>query len=147
MSQARILVDTGPLVALLSRNDSAHAWARDQFGAHPAPFFTCEAVLSECCFLLRRNGLDASAVLAPPNTCCSDAPGSNRFRRGAARVEGRAAIGVSSAISASSSRCARNAPCNDAASRRKGGTLRTSAPARRSIGARESGLPLTWCRS
>lgn len=64
MSRPRILVDTGPIVALLSRNDASHAWAREQFGAHPAPFFTCEAVLSECCFLLRRNGLDASAVLA-----------------------------------------------------------------------------------
>lgn len=64
MSRPRVLVDTGPIVALLSRNDAAHAWAREQFGAHPAPFFTCEAVLSEACFLLRRNGLDASAVPA-----------------------------------------------------------------------------------
>lgn len=64
MSRPTVLVDTGPLVALLHRTDAAHDWARSQFAEHAAPFLTCEAVLSEACFLLRRNGLDAGAVLA-----------------------------------------------------------------------------------
>lgn len=54
MSGTVVLLDTGPLVALLSRRDNAHQWARTQFAALAAPFLTCEAVLSEACFLLRR---------------------------------------------------------------------------------------------
>ena len=46
------LIDTGPLVAFLSRRDSFHEWAKDQFVATPAPLLTCEAVLTEACFLL-----------------------------------------------------------------------------------------------
>ena len=64
MSQPVVLLDTGPLVALLHQSDEAHEWARSQFKEHPAPFITCEAVLSEACFLLRRAGLDAAKVLA-----------------------------------------------------------------------------------
>lgn len=48
-----VIVDTGPLVALLDRRDKFHAWAVDVFGAIPAPMLTCEAVLSEACFLVR----------------------------------------------------------------------------------------------
>lgn len=59
-----ILVDTGPLVALLHRSDNAHGWARDRFKEHAPPFLTCEAVLSEACFLLRRSSLSAAPVLA-----------------------------------------------------------------------------------
>jgi uncharacterized protein len=59
-----VLLDTGPLVAALSRNDRAHAWAKSQFAALPAPFMTCEAVISESCFLLRQHRGGASAVLA-----------------------------------------------------------------------------------
>ena len=59
-----VLLDTGPLVAALSRNDQAHAWAKSQFAALPAPFLTCEAVVSEACFLLRKFSGGASSVLA-----------------------------------------------------------------------------------
>lgn len=50
----RVLADTGPLVALINRRDRHHAWAAEQANRLPAPFLTCEAVLSEACFLLQR---------------------------------------------------------------------------------------------
>lgn len=48
-----VLVDTGPLVALLNRRETHHDWARQQFSLLQPPLLTCEAVLSEACFLLR----------------------------------------------------------------------------------------------
>jgi predicted nucleic acid-binding protein len=58
---SRILIDTGPLVALLTRNDRHHGWVRDVLDAVEPPVFTCEAVISETCFLLSRlrDGQDA----------------------------------------------------------------------------------------
>jgi predicted nucleic acid-binding protein len=53
-----IVVDAGPIVALLNRRDSGHAWARDVFESHRGPFVTCEAVVAEACHLLRRHGGD-----------------------------------------------------------------------------------------
>lgn len=60
----RVLVDTGPLVALLNRRDRYHAWARSVLDTVTPPVFTCEAVLSEACFLLSRVRGGADAVLA-----------------------------------------------------------------------------------
>ncbi len=60
----RVLVDTGPLVALLNRRDQYHAWARSVLDTVTPPVFTCEAVLSEACFLLARVAGGADAVLA-----------------------------------------------------------------------------------
>jgi predicted nucleic acid-binding protein len=40
------IADTGVIVALLARNDAVHDWAADAFRRH-APFFVCDAVLSE----------------------------------------------------------------------------------------------------
>ena len=57
----RIVIDTGPLVALLNRRDRHHAWIRRVLGTVEPPVFTCEAVVSEACFLLSRlvNGQEA----------------------------------------------------------------------------------------
>lgn len=49
----RVIVDTGPLVAFINRSDKYHDWTSEQFAQLNPPFFTCEAVLSEVCFLLR----------------------------------------------------------------------------------------------
>lgn len=52
----RTLLDTGPLVAFLNRNDQWHPWAKAQMGALPPPLLTCEPVLTEACFLIQRSG-------------------------------------------------------------------------------------------
>jgi len=49
----KIIVDSGPLVAFLSKKDAFHEWALSQFSFLNPPFFTCESVISEVCFLLR----------------------------------------------------------------------------------------------
>src|SRR5262245_55443021 len=50
---ARVVVDTGPLVAGLRERDRHHAWTRAQLDAIAPPLATCEAVLSEGFFLLQ----------------------------------------------------------------------------------------------
>jgi len=57
------LLDAGPWVALLSRNDTHHRWAVEQFRHLPPPFLSCEAVVAETCFLLKRSGFDPSLAL------------------------------------------------------------------------------------
>jgi len=54
VNPAGILLDTGPLVALLSKNDSNHARARRFFAECMPPFRCCEAVVAEACFLMRK---------------------------------------------------------------------------------------------
>ena len=59
----RTLLDTGPLVAFLNRNDQWHPWAKAQMGALPPPLLTCEPVLTEACFLIQRSGGQPADVL------------------------------------------------------------------------------------
>jgi len=47
------ILDTGPLVGALDRDDQWHAWAAKEFTAIRQPALTCDAVISEACFLLR----------------------------------------------------------------------------------------------
>jgi predicted nucleic acid-binding protein len=54
MNPAGALLDTGPLVALLSKNDAHHDRARRLFAEHAPPFRCCEAVIAEACFLMRK---------------------------------------------------------------------------------------------
>ena len=56
-------MDTGPLVALLNRRDRYHAWVRNVLDTVEPPVFTCEAVISEACFLLGRIDGGQDAVL------------------------------------------------------------------------------------
>lgn len=49
----RVILDTGPLVALLNRREAQHGWVRGHLGDIEPPLLTCEAVISEACFLLR----------------------------------------------------------------------------------------------
>jgi uncharacterized protein len=58
-----VLLDTGPWVALLSRNDTHHQWAVEQFQFFQPPLLSCEAVVAETCFLLKRSGFDPSLAL------------------------------------------------------------------------------------
>jgi predicted nucleic acid-binding protein len=54
VNPAGVLLDTGPLVALLSENDSHHARARQLFAECLPPLRCCEAVVAEACFLMRK---------------------------------------------------------------------------------------------
>jgi predicted nucleic acid-binding protein len=58
-----ILLDTGPLVALCNASDAHHAWAIEQWGRLAPPLLTCEAVISEACFLLRGRDPGPRAIL------------------------------------------------------------------------------------
>lgn len=58
-----VIIDTGPLVALLNRREKAHASVASALSTLPAPFFTVEAVLTETLFLLRNISGSASKVL------------------------------------------------------------------------------------
>src|SRR4026208_1855128 len=60
---ASVVVDTGPIVALLDADDQYHAWVRAQFARLRPPLLSCEAVLTESCFLIARGGGNASDVL------------------------------------------------------------------------------------
>jgi predicted nucleic acid-binding protein len=59
-----LILDTGPWVALLCRDDAHHEWAKSQFARHAGPFLSCEAVVAETCFLLARAGFDPARALA-----------------------------------------------------------------------------------
>jgi predicted nucleic acid-binding protein len=59
----RVLLDTGPLVALLNRRDKHHPWARLQWTEAAPPLLTCEPVLSEACFLLPTSSGGSEAIM------------------------------------------------------------------------------------
>ena len=48
-----VLMDTGPLVAMLNKRERHHAWAMSLAAQFPPPWHTCESVLSEACFLTK----------------------------------------------------------------------------------------------
>ncbi len=58
-----VIVDTGPLVALLNPRDPFHEWSRDAIGAIEPPLLTCEAVLTETAFLVRNAAGGPAAVV------------------------------------------------------------------------------------
>ncbi len=49
----KVIVDTGPIVALIDATDRHHEWATTQLCKLEDPLLTCDAVLSEACFLLK----------------------------------------------------------------------------------------------
>lgn len=51
--QQNTIIDAGALVALINRKDYYHQWASEQAKKLFSPFLTCEAVISEACFLLQ----------------------------------------------------------------------------------------------
>ena len=52
---ARIIVDAGPVIALLNRKDTWHSWAEEQVVILEGPLWTCDAVLTEISYLIPRD--------------------------------------------------------------------------------------------
>ncbi len=48
----KVLLDTGPLVALINPNEHYHQWVVEQANQLTPPFFTCDAVITETLFVL-----------------------------------------------------------------------------------------------
>jgi uncharacterized protein len=59
----RYAVDTGPIVAFLNARDSRHDWTVETLDGIDPPLHTCEAVVSEACFLVRNLEGGQAAVL------------------------------------------------------------------------------------
>ncbi|MFO7776408.1 MAG: PIN domain-containing protein [Candidatus Hydrogenedentota bacterium] len=51
--RGQVLLDAGPLVALLDRRDRYHDWAKEQADRVRWPISTCEPVVAEAFYLLR----------------------------------------------------------------------------------------------
>jgi predicted nucleic acid-binding protein len=67
-------LDTGPLVAYLDRNDTFYEWSREMWKDIESPLLTCEAVISEACFLLSGIHGGARGVFELLNRRIVDAP-------------------------------------------------------------------------
>jgi predicted nucleic acid-binding protein len=59
-----VLIDTGPLVALLVTRERHHNWSAQLVAQLEPPLYTCDAVIAEACFLVRRLERGADAVLS-----------------------------------------------------------------------------------
>ena len=60
--RARVILDTGPLVALVDARDKDHRWAVVQWSDIEPPLLTCESVISEACFLLDQTRTGSASV-------------------------------------------------------------------------------------
>ena len=58
-----MLLDTGPLVAYLIREDEYNDWAKSVLFQTSRPLLTCEAVLAEACHILRNTAGAPEAVI------------------------------------------------------------------------------------
>lgn len=59
-----VLLDTGVIVASLDRSERFHQVCADEISRIKSPLVTCEAVIAESCYLLRRLNGAAEAVVA-----------------------------------------------------------------------------------
>ncbi|GAK49804.1 PIN domain protein like protein [Candidatus Moduliflexus flocculans] len=59
----RIFIDTGPITALLNKRDRCHQHVMRKLAELPPPLLTCEAVVTEACFLAYKHGNSPDAVL------------------------------------------------------------------------------------
>jgi len=59
----KVILDTGPLVAFLNRRDRFHNWALEHWDQIQPSMLTCEAVISEACFLLAGTDTGIDSVM------------------------------------------------------------------------------------
>lgn len=57
-----VLLDTGPLVGFLAYKSNHHAWINEQWKRLKPPLLTCEPVLTEAAFLLKREGGETDVI-------------------------------------------------------------------------------------
>lgn len=82
----RVIVDSGPLVALLNRRDVNHAWAKQEVAEISGPLLTCEAVISEVFFLLSRVQNGSSTFSAFLRDELAIVPGNFSYREQAQEI-------------------------------------------------------------
>lgn len=58
------ICDSGVLVALIDKREQHHQWATEQAENLIPPFITCEAVITETCFLLQNIHKGKDAILS-----------------------------------------------------------------------------------
>ena len=63
MTQIPIILDTGPLIALLSERDDYHNLIIQQLAYLKGPIATCEAIITEASFLLKKRTTQEPAIL------------------------------------------------------------------------------------
>ena len=66
MNSAKYLMDSGPLIAALNRRDLHHEWAVGMMAKLEEAPITCEAVITEVCWHLRRSTAAVARVLTMP---------------------------------------------------------------------------------
>ena len=49
----KVLIDTGCLVAFINQREKLHSWTIEEWKMIEPPLLTCEAVITEACFLLQ----------------------------------------------------------------------------------------------
>lgn len=64
MTTSLCLLDTGPLVSVLASGSRHHAWTVEQWKRLRPPLLTCEPVLTEAAFLLKREDRETDALFA-----------------------------------------------------------------------------------
>lgn len=59
-----VLLDTGPLIGFLAEGSEHYEWVCQQWRRLRPPLITCEPVLTEAAFLLKREGGNVDALFA-----------------------------------------------------------------------------------
>jgi predicted nucleic acid-binding protein len=58
----RAILDAGPIVALIAEADDNHQWMVSVWKELKPPALTCEAALTEACFILGKEGLSSDSI-------------------------------------------------------------------------------------
>ncbi len=70
----KVILDTGVLVAILDKSDRYYDWAVKEWRNIAKPGFTCEAVISEACFILKDVYGGKDAVINLVSSGCVEVP-------------------------------------------------------------------------